>query len=65
MSRSKFIWLIIFETGKSQPVKAQTLYQIINCGKLIEDPDSIISATKIESCNSYSYKDALDIPFEN
>ena len=33
MPRSKFVWLIIYETGETQFVKAQTIWQIINCSE--------------------------------
>ena len=39
MARSKFIWLVIYETGETQFIKAQTIWQILNCSELVEDSD--------------------------
>lgn len=63
MARSKFVWLIVFETGKTQFFKSQTLRQIIDSEYLKEDSDAIISSTKMELADRYNYEDAVDIPF--
>jgi hypothetical protein len=69
MARSKFNWLIVFEGGVTQFAKAQTIWQIIDSGELIEDSDSIINITKLESCwddNSYSNtQNLIDIQFQD
>jgi len=65
MARSKFVWLIVFETGTTQFVKAQTIWQILDYGELIEDSDSIINITKMELANDCSFKNAVDIPFKD
>lgn len=63
MARSKFVWLIVFESGNIQFVKAQTISQIVYCDALIEDSDSILSVTKMTLVNNYEYQDAIDILF--
>lgn len=65
MARSKFVWLIVYETGETQFVKAQTIYQILRCGELVEDSDSIINITKLETSNSYNYENAIEIAFQD
>jgi len=65
MSRSKFVWLIIYETGKTEFIKAQTIWQILECGELCEDTDSIINITRMEIADSYNYQDVINIPFRD
>lgn len=65
MARSKFCWLVVYETGNMQFVKAQTIWQILECGQLNEDTDSIINITKMGFSDSYSYESAIDIPFRD
>lgn len=65
MARSKFVWLVIFETGETQFFKAQTLWQIVESEKLSDTVESIISVTKMELANSYSFEKAIDIPFQD
>lgn len=68
MARSKFNWLIVFEGGITQFAKAQTIWQIIDSGELIEDSDSIINITKMNITYDGDYEDSknvIDIPFAN
>ena len=65
MARSKYVWLIIYETGETQFIKAQTLSQILYCEDLIEDSDSIINITKMGLSDSYGYENAVNIPFQD
>ncbi|MCW6065861.1 hypothetical protein [Clostridium sporogenes] len=65
MARSKYVWLIIFETGETQFVKAQTVDQIFYCNKLLKSTDSIINMTRMDIADDLSYKEAIDIPFED
>lgn len=65
MARSKYYWLVVYETGNMEFVKAQTLYQILECGELKEDTDSIINVTKMGFSDSYTHTDAIDIPYQD
>lgn len=66
MARSRFVWVIVFETGETQLIKAQTLYQIINCNELIQDSDSIINITKMDLASSHDdHGDIVEIPFQD
>jgi hypothetical protein len=65
MARSKYVWLVVFESGKVQFFKAQTLWQILDSDDLIEDVESIIGITKLELANSYGFGNAIDIPFQD
>ncbi|APH14417.1 hypothetical protein NPD5_3876 [Clostridium sporogenes] len=65
MAKSKFVWLVVFEGGTTQFVKAQTPWQILECDGLIEDSNYIINLTRMELADKWSYKDALDIPFKD
>ena len=65
MARSKFVWLVIYETGETQFVKAQTIWQILNCSELVEDSDSIINMTRMELADSYSFENAVNMPFQD
>jgi hypothetical protein len=68
MARSKFNWLIVFEDGITQFAKAQTIWQIIDSGELIEDSDSIINITKMNLTYDGDYEDSknvIDIPFQD
>lgn len=66
MARSRFVWLVIYETGEAQFVKAQTLWQILNCGELLSDGmDSIINVTRMELSDSYSYENAIVVPYQD
>jgi hypothetical protein len=64
MARSKFVWLIVYETGETQFIKAQTVWQILTCNELI-DSDLIINITKMELADKYNYKDAIDVLFQD
>lgn len=65
MARSKFVWLVIFETGETQFFKAQTLWQILYSDDLINTVESIISITKMDLANDYSFENAVNIQFED
>lgn len=65
MARSKFVWLIVFEDGKTQFVKAQTVSQILYCNDLSQSNDSIINVTRMDLANDWSYEEAAEIPFED
>lgn len=65
MARSKFVWLLVFEGGETQFVKAQNVGQILYNDGLIENSDSIINITRMELASSYNYQDVLDIPFQD
>ena len=69
MARSKFNWLIIYEGGVTQFAKAQTIWQILDSEELIEDSDSIINITKLESCwdndSFLNTQNLIDISFQD
>lgn len=66
MARSQFVWLVAYEDGKVDLVKAQSVFQIIEYGKLSQDADSIIFINRIELVSTYSgYEGIIEIPFQN
>lgn len=68
MARSKFNWLIIYEDGKTQFAKAQTIWQILEYGELLDFSDSIINITKMDLTSSGDYESVenlIDIPFQD
>ncbi|HCL4479902.1 TPA: hypothetical protein N2D99_001969 [Clostridium botulinum] len=65
MARSRYIWLIVYETGETQFVKAQTINQIFYCNELLKSTDSIINMTRMDLSDDLRYIKAIDIPFED
>jgi len=68
LANSKFVWLVVFENGKTQFFYAQEIDQIIlYSNKLLYHSDEILSITKLSSSdyNYYCYKDMVDIEFED
>lgn len=65
MARSKFVWLIVFDGGETQFIKAQNVWQILDCEDLKAGRDYIINITRMELADNWSYKSATDIPFQD
>ncbi|APR02756.1 hypothetical protein CLQ_14473 (plasmid) [Clostridium botulinum Af84] len=65
MARSKYVWLIVYEAGETQFVKAQTVDQIFYCNELLKSTDSIINMTRMDVADDLRYKEAIDISFED
>lgn len=65
MARSQYIWLVVYENGNVDFVKAQTIFQILECDELSKDSDSIMFINRIELAGYSDYNNIIEIPFRD
>lgn len=65
MAGSKFVWLVVYGDLSNEYVRAQNVYQIINCPELSQSTDNIIQINRIELASFDNEKGILDIPFQD
>ena len=66
MARSKFIWSVTYDDYTVDWVKAQTVWQILDCDKLSNGIDNIISINRVELVGGWADEEyMIDIPFHD
>ena len=54
MANSLGIWCIVYSDYTTEFVKAYSIWQIVNTGKIDKDPDYIVSITRVEFAGGWA-----------
>lgn len=65
MAQSKFLWVVEYSDNEYEFIRAQNVYQIIECPLLSQDADSIIKIEQLELASLVNEDNVIDIPFQD